>query len=304
MDLVAASRDMVHASLEAVKLAGLSPLMVDLTPFAVARAVSPAARGEAGIAGAEAIVDVGSGVTSVYIHQGGEPRFVRILLVGGDDATNALATEMGVSFDEAEAVKLDLGRGVGTPEAQRTLQTRVAALVEEIRGSLDYYLAQSQSSPITRVLVTGGASRTAGLMERLQSQVFIDFISGCYNRRAFEEHLNVARLATGAVTRRRHRLAQGACRNRERQREADALAQQEHHSICDRRGDDQRGDGDQAEPAVVEQAVDHDEDQTNDAGEQTGVERVLAQRRRRDRLRGRGLPRPCHGAVLAAPPQR
>jgi len=43
--------------------------------------------------------------------------------------------------------------------------------VEEIRGSLDYYLAQSQSVIIDRLLVTGGGSRMAGLMERLQSQV-------------------------------------------------------------------------------------------------------------------------------------
>lgn len=35
------------------------------------------------------------------------------------------------------------------------------------------------------------ALRNAELVERLQSEVFIDFLTNCYNRRAFEEHLTV-----------------------------------------------------------------------------------------------------------------
>lgn len=169
--LVAAATDMVEAFVGTAAAAGLEPAGVDLTPFAVARAVSPAARGEAGTPGAEAIVDVGAGVTSIYIHHSGEPRFVRILLVGGDDATNSLSSELGVPFDEAEAMKLDLGRGVGTPDGQRILQTRVAALVDEIRGSLDYYVSQEDSEPVSSVIMTGGGSLTPGLVASVEQAV-------------------------------------------------------------------------------------------------------------------------------------
>jgi type IV pilus assembly protein PilM len=44
--------------------------------------------------GSEAVIDVGGGVTNVLVHVNGEPRFVRILLVGGDDATQALAEQL------------------------------------------------------------------------------------------------------------------------------------------------------------------------------------------------------------------
>ena len=169
--LVAAATDMVESFVSAAAAAALEPAGVDLTPFAVSRAVSAAARGEAGSAGAEAVVDIGAGVTSIFIHHSGEPRFVRILLVGGDDATNALASELSVSFDEAEAAKLDLGRGVGTPEAQRVLQTRVASLVEEIRGSLDYSVSQEDSEPVGSVIITGGGSLTPGLAASLEQTV-------------------------------------------------------------------------------------------------------------------------------------
>jgi type IV pilus assembly protein PilM len=166
--LVAAATDMVASFVESAAAAGIEPVGVDLTPFAVTRAVSPAARKEVGVAGAEAVVDVGAGVTNIVIHHNGEPRFVRILLVGGEDATEALASELGVSADEAEAAKLDLGRGVGTPEAQKVLATRVDSLVQEIQGSLDYYLSQEDSEPIASLIMTGGGSLTPGLIARLE----------------------------------------------------------------------------------------------------------------------------------------
>jgi type IV pilus assembly protein PilM len=162
---------MVGAIVDAVSIAGLRPAAVDLTPFAVARAVSQAARGEAGLNGAEAIIDVGAGVTNIVVHHNGEPRFVRILLIGGDDATNALADEMDVSFDEAEAVKLDLGRGVGIPELRMLLDGRVGDLVREIRGSIDYYSSLEDSEPVVSVVITGGGSLTPGLIDRLENSL-------------------------------------------------------------------------------------------------------------------------------------
>jgi type IV pilus assembly protein PilM len=166
--LVAAATDMVEGFVSAVRASGVEPAAVDLTPFAIARAVSPAARGESGAAGSEVVVDVGAGVTNILVHQNGEPHFVRILLVGGDDPTEAIMQELGVPQETAEAMKLDLGRGVGSPDARRILDRRVGNLVEEIRGSLDYYSSQETGAPVASVLLTGGGSLTAGLAERLE----------------------------------------------------------------------------------------------------------------------------------------
>jgi type IV pilus assembly protein PilM len=166
--LIAAATDMVDSFVSSASAGGVSAAGIDLVPFAVARAVSSAARGETGIAGSEAVVDVGAGVTNIFVHQNGEPRFVRILLVGGDDVTNALADALGVSGEEAEAVKLDLGRGVGSDEAKTVLDRQVNDLVDEIRGSLDYYLSQEDSEPVASVVVTGGGSLTAGFVQRLE----------------------------------------------------------------------------------------------------------------------------------------
>ena len=166
--LIAAATDMIDNFITAASSGGVEATGIDLTPFAIARAVSPSARGEAGVAGSEAVVDVGAATTNILIHHNGEPRFVRILLVGGDDATNALSEDLDISFDEAEAMKLDLAGGVGPESARNLLNKQVASLVDEIRGSLDYYLSQEDSEPVSSIVLTGGGSLTSGLTGRLE----------------------------------------------------------------------------------------------------------------------------------------
>jgi type IV pilus assembly protein PilM len=172
--LVAAARDMVMGALDAVNKAGLSAAQVDLTPFAVLR--SAAWDGVSVVPShgdAEALVDVGSRVTNIVIHQNGVPRFVRVLLMGGDNVTEAVAERMGVPFDQAEGVKAQtpLGPTPGIPSsdhpAARVIENAGHSFVEEIRGSLDYYLAQPASVPLRRVVVSGGGARLGGLVQRL-----------------------------------------------------------------------------------------------------------------------------------------
>jgi type IV pilus assembly protein PilM len=169
--LVAASREMVNSSLDAVQKAGLTPVMVDLTSFAVIRSVATV--DDLGVgAPVEALIDVGARVTNIIVHQGGVPQFVRILLMGGQDVTDAVAERMGVPQAEAEAIKQQLGYeaedGFAAQAASRVVDATMAAFVDEVRGSLDYYLASTGSAPIARLSLTGGGARLAGLAARLQ----------------------------------------------------------------------------------------------------------------------------------------
>jgi type IV pilus assembly protein PilM len=166
--LVAASTEMVESFLSVVGDAGLQPGGVDLAPFAVARAVSPAARGETGVAGSEAIIDVGAGVTNIIVHHNGEARFVRILLVGGEDVTLALQEALDLSYEEAEATKFDIAAMSGPAEAHSIVDQRVDSLVEEVRGSIDYYSSQEDSEPLSSIVLTGGGSLTPGLVPKLE----------------------------------------------------------------------------------------------------------------------------------------
>ena len=173
--VVAAQREMVSRFVEAATAAKLEPVGIDLVPFALIRAAGQ--DGGLGLEtadrGGEAVIDVGADVTNICVHERGVARFVRILPTGGRDVTTALADSLGISEDDAEALK----RGQPTdaappPDVVRSfLETRAAALVDEIRSSLDFYRTQDAGAEVTRTLVVGGGSKLAGFLERLQERL-------------------------------------------------------------------------------------------------------------------------------------
>ena len=174
--LVAAQRDMVRSLLAALEGGGLSASMVDMIPFALMRALSVSSLVQDLDATAEAIVCVGASITNVVVHQRGVPEFVRMLGVGGDDITRGIANELSVDADTAEDLKRRAHPDSADELEARTAQIVLAQstlLIEEIRGSLDYYQAQPEASPIGSIVLTGGGSRTIGLAESLEQTLGI-----------------------------------------------------------------------------------------------------------------------------------
>lgn len=187
--IAAIHRDSLENALVAVREAGLQPVAVDLVPFALVRSlrsdgmvptpvpgeVEPDDGDEGGesfepapVGVAEALVSVGAGVTVVVIHEMGVPRFVRIVDSGGDDLTDAIRTTLDVGFEEAELLKRQLASAPDrADEARAAMEAPLASLVNEIRGSIDFYVSRPEAHPIDRILVTGGAVRTDGLLGRL-----------------------------------------------------------------------------------------------------------------------------------------
>jgi type IV pilus assembly protein PilM len=180
--LVAAHRDMLRSLLAALEGAGLEAARVDLVPFALIRALydeSDLGLGDEADDPAhglpQAIVGVGAGVTNVVIHERGLPRFVRTLPTGGNAVAEALSSELDLDLDTAEGLKrsLDTGHLVG-PDGDRAVAVVSSALspvLDDIRGTLDYYVSSPEGGPLGRVVVTGGGARLPELCDRLESSL-------------------------------------------------------------------------------------------------------------------------------------
>ena len=178
--LVAGVEEMIVKSVDAVIAAGLDPRVVDLNSFAVLRSIA-SSPGLGLSARPEAVVDIGADLTNIIVHENGIPRFVRILLSGGRQITQALVDEMGMTLPEAEQAKREVGLAdeAGTSSAMaRTMNRAAGEIIEEIRGSLDYYSATSPTGPVTRVVLTGGAARLHGLHERLAERLRVPVENG------------------------------------------------------------------------------------------------------------------------------
>ncbi len=174
--LVAASREMVTANVAAVEAAGLVVQSVDLTPFALLRSVGSRFGEETGV---EAIVDIGARITNIVVHTAGVPRFVRIMLRGGQDVTDALSEHLGMDVAEADALKhassVEPG---GTDLAARALAAGAQQLIDEVRGSLDYYASSHPSGAVERIVLSGGGAQLGGLAEELAAATRLPVVAG------------------------------------------------------------------------------------------------------------------------------
>ena len=167
--LVAATRDTVRANVVAVEAAGLRPRLVDLSSFALMRALASEGVHERPVA----VVEIGAQITQVVVVASGAPQFVRILPFGGNHATDAVARELGVSFQEAEGMKRAVGLGLDAPpglaEAGAAVTETMRPLVEAVRNTFVYYAANHPGAAIESVILAGGGAMLPGLGQYLAS---------------------------------------------------------------------------------------------------------------------------------------
>ena len=116
---------------------------------------------------AVALVDLGFRNTTITILQRGELIMHRVVNLGGDRLTHGLAETMGISYPEAEGIK------VGMPtEVQAALEPLVGGLGRELRAFLDFFEHQ-QDVAVSQVFVSGGSARGELLVQALQMELMV-----------------------------------------------------------------------------------------------------------------------------------
>jgi type IV pilus assembly protein PilM len=117
---------------------------------------------------AVALVDIGFRNTSICLLQEGELILSRVVAIGGDRLTTGLAEVMGISYAEAESIK------VGIPaEVQGQLEALVLPLGRELRASMDCFEHQ-QDRPITQVFISGASAKSEFILQILQSELMVE----------------------------------------------------------------------------------------------------------------------------------
>jgi type IV pilus assembly protein PilM len=115
-----------------------------------------------------ALVDIGFKHTSVVVLDRGELALTRVVNIGGDKLTSGLAEAMGISYAEAEGIKVGMA-----PEVEGPLQMQVVPLGREIRASLDFFEHQ-QDRPVTQVYLSGASARSEMILQILHSELLLE----------------------------------------------------------------------------------------------------------------------------------
>jgi type IV pilus assembly protein PilM len=189
---VAARRDMLEALLGAVREAGLRPAGIDLSAFALIRALAPETvdlgnpdvtpdadqPGQGPYLPAVLYCNLGD-VTNLAVARGSSCLFTRISPFGVEVIAQRLAERRTLSLDHARQwlVHVGLEKPIleieGDPElvaaTRDALEEGASKLADELRLSLEFYGAQEGVQPVERVVVSGPGSTVPGLIDRLQS---------------------------------------------------------------------------------------------------------------------------------------
>jgi type IV pilus assembly protein PilM len=173
--LVAARRDMVANVVDAVRGAGLRPEGVDLSAFAMIRALHRGGQDEHVL-----FLAVG-GLTNLAVAKGTTCLFTRASGGGSEALAIELAETCQLTLDHArgwlehvgllDAVETVEGDADIVAAARRVLLDGARRIAAEVRNSLDFHLAQGGNAVVERAVLAGPASAIPGFDVALASEL-------------------------------------------------------------------------------------------------------------------------------------
>ena len=171
--LVAVKKDVINDYTNVIKEAGLNPVVIDVDSFALENMIEinyPVTQGEN-----VAMVNIGATITSISVLFGGLTIFTRSIPMGGNQFTEEIQRQLNVSFSDAEAMKT--GKSVPGADAASALPLAIDTvstnLAFEIKRSLDFFLGGNQGADISKIYMSGGGSKVAGLQNLMQEKTSI-----------------------------------------------------------------------------------------------------------------------------------
>jgi len=190
--LVSATKELINKHINILREVGLIPVIVDIASFALLNCYeynyNPPPED------ATALISIGSDVTSITIFNNTVSRFTRDIEAtsAGDSITKSLQMKLGLSFKEAEKLKIDIGAPLKTVDqttqvssdildtikstiekitgedlgddsieakASKVIQGSLDNLLGEIRRSIQFFENQPNSFPIKKIVLSGGIAQ-------------------------------------------------------------------------------------------------------------------------------------------------
>ncbi|MEW6608417.1 MAG: type IV pilus assembly protein PilM [bacterium] len=191
--LVAAKEELIYDHMEILHRAGLETVHINVDTFATEDALTYGVGEEDVIA----LVDIGARMTNINVVENKISCFNRDVLVGGNDFTEGIRRELGVSFQEAEKIKEEEGiillpeeittavtpAVTGSDKAAQisyAIESVGARLLDELERSFAYYYTQLPvyRKNIDRVIISGGSAKLANLDNFLSNGLGMSVVIG------------------------------------------------------------------------------------------------------------------------------
>ena len=172
--LVAAKKDIITDLVEAIESAGMTVMIMDVDTFCLETIYE--ANYDFEPHDVVVLVNIGASITNINVLKGNLSMFTRDFTLAGNTMTEAIASAYNLSFEDAEAMKLDGPDGDdATRESFRKILLSYAdPILTEIERSIDYFRSTSGGENIKKILLSGGVSAIPGIPGDLTQRLGIE----------------------------------------------------------------------------------------------------------------------------------
>jgi type IV pilus assembly protein PilM len=167
--LVAAKKEKIADYTGVIGQAGRVAVVIDVDAFALQNAyeVNYGTEPDAVVV----LLNLGASATNINILHGDQSVFTRDLSTGGNAYTEALQKELNLPFEQADQLKRGQAvDGMTFDEARPVLRAVTENVMLEVQKTFDFFKASAASEHITRIVVSGGASRAEGFTEMVHER--------------------------------------------------------------------------------------------------------------------------------------
>jgi type IV pilus assembly protein PilM len=171
--LVAAKKEMVNTHADIVRDAGFNPRIIDVDSFAIQNAIASSSGGAGDLV--TGLVNIGSDVTNINIIQDNIPYFTRDLSVGSNVFIEAIQRNLGVDFEEADAMLCGESEIEDEERCNEVIAEAAGEISMGIERSISFLKTAGDAEQIDQVILSGGGARIPGLKEILSEKHDMEF---------------------------------------------------------------------------------------------------------------------------------
>jgi type IV pilus assembly protein PilM len=167
--LVAVKKDKITDYTSVIKMAGKTPVVVDVDAFALQNAYElnyePTGKDTV------ALLDIGASTMTITIVSGTDFLFTRDVGVGGRQYTEFIQKEFNLSFAQAQSLKHgEPIENIDPAKVRHVIDSVTEIICLEIQKTYDFFKSTTSIDHIDRMIVSGGAAHTPGLIETLSQK--------------------------------------------------------------------------------------------------------------------------------------
>lgn len=173
--IAACKRERIDNIRQAIQLAGKEPAVIDVDTFALQNCYEHNYQPDD--SQVVTLLNIGASTMNVNIVKGTRSLFTRDITVGGSQFTDVLQRGLGLSYQQAEAIKRGVVNQSGEELEEKGIEPLLDNVTEivamEIQKTFDFYRATTEDNAtvIQKILISGGGSKLTGLAQDLSARL-------------------------------------------------------------------------------------------------------------------------------------